>query len=357
MKYFILLIMFCLTCHFSTAQVDQNKMDKDLEVIENVLGAFLNKNHRFTPKSEDIRARYLSNYGVVIGLPNNGFTLRALKLATEDDPEKGEKMKKKSGNFSFYGSDMMDSEERLKEFLADYGPVIRQLKSSDNIKIKTDARSKYDVSGHGGVIAWNSNEFGHQGISVEVSKSDLNLFEDDEITREELYDKMVVKDISDEYKDEPDLSIFASLLQRIWDVKLSESYYMNRVPKYERFENAGVTYYLKYYSSMVHDENDYSLPTLGKKNISADERNKIVEDLYPKFVDAFKESILDYGHVLKSIEPSETITFHISLTSCEGCDMPAVIEIEAKKSVIDDYRKEKIGLDQALSAFSVKDVE
>jgi hypothetical protein len=78
--------------------------------------------------------------------------------------------------------------------------------------------------------------------------------------------------------------------------------------------------------------------------------------MYPKFLEGFKKNILDYGHILKNLDPSELIVFNIKLTSCEGCDMPASIELSTKKSVIEDYRKEIISLDQAMAQMKVKDI-
>ena len=78
------------------------------------------------------------------------------------------------------------------------------------------------------------------------------------------------------------------------------------------------------------------------------ERNKIVNDKYPHFLDGFKENILEYGQLLKNLKDNETLYFNIDLTKCEDCDMSQEIEVSLKKSMIDQYRSEKLSLSQAM---------
>jgi hypothetical protein len=147
------------------------------------------------------------------------------------------------------------------------------------------------------------------------------------------------------------------MLERLYEVDLSNTYYMANEPDYDRMSKFGITYYLKYYSSTVHDDDNYSLPTISRKNVSKVERNKLVEEMYPEFLKGFKRNILDYGHILKTIDPDEMIVFHIKLTSCEGCKMPSIIEVSTKKEVVNGYRDGKISLDKAMSMIEVKTVE
>ncbi len=40
--------------------------------------------------------------------------------------------------------------------------------------------------------------------------------------------------------------------------------------------------------------------------MSKEERNKAVEEMYPQFVDGFKESIIRYGSTIKSLKEEST---------------------------------------------------
>ena len=95
------------------------------------------------------------------------------------------------------------------------------------------------------------------------------------------------------------------------------------------------------------------MPTVARSDLDLEERNKIVNELYPKFLEDFKESVLDYGHLLKNLDDNESVTFNIQLTECNGCDMPEEIDVMIKKSVIDQYRNDQVNLNQAMNKVKV----
>jgi hypothetical protein len=244
--------------------------------------------------------------------------------------------------------------EIFKEFLVDYGSLIRQLNPTDKILVKTGSLGNRGVAvfpGH------KKSKKGNPELSAEVTKSEIEAYEKGDLTREELLEEIRINEYLSEAEKEPQLEVFSSMLERLYEVDLSNTYYMAKEPDYDRMANFGITYYLKYYSSTVHDDDNYSLPTISRKNVSKADRDKLVEEMYPEFLIGFKRNILDYGHILKTIQPDEMIVFQIKLTSCEGCKMPSIIEVSTKKEVINNYRDGKIDLDKAMSMIDVKTLE
>jgi hypothetical protein len=245
-------------------------------------------------------------------------------------------------------------EDIFRSFLADYGSMIRQLEPSDRIMLKSEnKRSNERVFAHSGDQGINLTT---GSLIAEVLKSDLTAYENDDLSHDELMEKIKISQTEVDYSKEPQLEVFSSMLERLYEVDLSDTYYMANTPQYERVDKFGVTYYLKYYSSTVHSNDDYSLPTIDKKHVSKQDRDRLVEEMYPKFLEGLKKNILEYGHILKNVDSSEMIVLNIRLTSCEGCDMPASIEVSTKKSVIENYRKEAIDLDEAIAQIKVRDI-
>lgn len=352
MKYWILL--FLLSAYFTGTfgqTIDQSKMDKDLEVAENILSTLLKQSSSdefmYLSRGQKVEGNYLANYGVVFSVESSGFRFYNVE-------SKGKEFE--SVEMAVAG-EIEPSEmviQAFKDFLADYGNLIRQLKPSDKILLKTGGTRH----SRGGVVVFNGQKKTKMtgGISAELNVSDLSSYEKGNLTRDELMDKIEINEDLNSAVKEPQLEVFSSMLERLYEVDLTNTYYMSGTPDYDRLEKFGVTYYLKFYSSLIHDNDEYSLPTIDKKHVSKAERNKIVEEMYPEFLKTFKQNVLDYGHILRTLDPEEMIVFHIKLTSCEGCDMPAVIDVSLKKSVIEDYRNGDLTLDRAMTMIEVKDV-
>ena len=231
-----------------------------------------------------------------------------------------------------------------KDFVLNYHNLVRQLKSSDKIMVKTRVnRGRGDAY----VVFSNSGERQANNLfSIEAKVSDLLDFSSGKISEKEMLDRIVEKDISSDESSEPELEVFAAAFGRMYQSDLSDSYYMTGYPWNERTEGFGVTFYLKFYSStQVNDL--YNLPTFKKSNLELSERNKVVEEAYPGFKENLKENMLDYGHLLKNLKDSEHLVFNVKLTECIDCSIPDVIELKVKKSTITQYRNGTLSLDAA----------
>lgn len=332
-------------------QTDQAIMDKDLEVAENILATLLKQSSSdqliYLGRGQQIEAKYLANYGVVFNVASNHFKFSYNRNDNHDNAEVDWEVMEDESSKSM--------SEIFQNFLADYGHMIRQLRPTDKILVKTESQGNW--SGVAVFAGQKKMKKKNPGLSAEVTKSDMEAYEKGDLSRDELLEKIRLNEYPNVAELEPQLEVFSSMLARLYEVDLTDTYYMANEPDYDRMKNFGITYYLKYYSSTVHDDDNYSLPTISRKNVSKAERDKLVEEMYPDFIRGFKQNILDYGHILKTIDPNEMLVFHIKLTSCEGCKMPAIIEVSTKKAVVNEYRDGKIDLDKAISMIEVKTAE
>ncbi len=328
-------------------EIDQERMDKDIEVAENILGTLIQQQHgskaRLFHGDRHIEGSYLKDFGVVFRIQSNMalwglVTGEDKNVIVYSDKVDEDEVKEKSSN---------QLKEAITDFLVDYSSLIRQLRPSDKIMVKAGSSRKHSYP----MAIAKSNAL---NLSMELSKSDLDAFEAGDLSRDKLVDKITTKESMVDYEKEPQLEVFASLIDRLYSEDLSDTYYLANHPTYERMSNFGVTYFLKFYSSQIHDNDLYSLPTVNKKKISKAERDQIVNDMYPDFLAGMKENILEYGHTLKNLEENEMVVFDIKLTSCNPCDMPARIELSLSKALINKYRDREIKLEEAMKAVSVK---
>ena len=65
---------------------------------------------------------------------------------------------------------------------------------------------------------------------------------------------------------------------------------------------------------------------------------------YHQFLKQLKETMIDYGQTLKSVQSGEWVYFSVSLSPIASIDrsLPSMINMEVKKSVLDQVNQGKI---------------
>lgn len=349
----IIVSLLMLFCTISVkAQVDASQMDKDLEIAENILSTLIQQSYqvqhfKVISNDRDIEGSYVKDYGVVFEVKNS---MNLLFYDTENP--KVILRKEGVGNGNVLTEDVIEIPEItkiFKTFLADYGDLIHQLSPDDHIMIKTGGQNNSRMLKGLAKVQGQSENY-----IVEVKKSDLDAYNSGSIDRDALMDRIHVKESVVDLSQEPQLEVFASMLHRLYRTDISNTYYMANAPGYDRTVDYGVKYYVKFYSSQINHDDTHNIPTINKKNLPPSERNKIVNDMYPEFLMGMKQNLLDYGHVLKNLDEDELLILEIELTACEDCEMPSKIELSMKKSVLDQFRRDKVNEAEALDAINVK---
>lgn len=242
-----------------------------------------------------------------------------------------------------------------KAFIADYGDMLSQLAPNERV-IVTNRGS-------------NENQFWYNGhkstrslLSVEATKSDLTQFRQGNISRDQLLAKMKVVNTVTSPKVEPDMELLVSIFNRLYREDLSRTYYTQGGTYYERLTDFGAILHMQvvssigndYYSNVEGRDARLSMPTLGLSNLTQEERDKKVKELYPLFESELKENVLDYGRTLKSLNDNEQLMVDVTLTKCKGCGIPATLELAVKASVLKDFNAGKLDKNAALSKIEVK---
>ncbi|HNC29738.1 MAG TPA: hypothetical protein PKX08_07035, partial [Cyclobacteriaceae bacterium] len=170
----------------------------------------------------------------------------------------------------------------------------------------------------------------------------------------------VVNSVSTD-KAEPDMELLVSIFNRLYQSDLSKTYYVQGNTYYEHLNDFGAIVHMQVYSSNTNylpDRGDetrtvLSMPTLGLNNLSQEERDKKVKELYPVFENELKENMIDYGRTLKSLNDNEQLIVDVTLTKCKGCGIPSKLEAAVKASVLKDFNAGKIDRNTALSKIEV----
>ncbi|MFQ3214557.1 MAG: hypothetical protein ACI9XJ_002709 [Marivirga sp.] len=400
-KYIIVLIMAVSTV--ASAQIDEQRMKRDIEVASTVLNSLLDKQGIMSWQSVNgtPSGRYIEGYGVILNMPNNhlvfgnmsfdGGTINnnfMVRMNDEQDQEeiivvngevvthdikerqqerverarelaererelavKAEALANKT--IRFFNIDSLkarNDEKRLEKmqlFLLDYAHLISQLKPDEKVLILDNSEKIY-ISGNTSLI----DNMRKGRLSAEITMKDAVAFQNGKITREEAQSRLVINKNDQPKKVYKDLELFQSIMERIYSRDLSESYYANGSINYEHIEELGAIYYMKTVSSSMSN-NNWNIPTVDKSGLNQAERDEVIKNLYPQFEAALKENMVEYGRTISSLKDEEQLIINVGITKCEGCNIPQTLELSINAKTLQDFNSGKIDKKTALVGIKV----
>ena len=240
--------------------------------------------------------------------------------------------------------------DAFETFLVDYSHLIGQLKPTDKILLSTKSNSSYNFMFAGDYDQERNVE--KSRLSAALLVKDHKDFQAGKLSREKLVAKIKFVENA-EMERKADLDLFGNMLKTTYNSKYTETYFLSSIPKYELLSGLGVVYSIKVYSSYSEDDL-YRMPGNKKVGLSKEARDKAVEAMYPAFVDSFKENMIRYGSTIKSLTQDEKLIVKVKMTKCETCTFPSVIEFVTSKSVLDQFSKGTLTLDQAKAKVKLK---
>lgn len=377
-----IVIAFGLHTHALSQKKDDERMERDIEVAENVLSTLIRQ--EVSPQGRffglEVKGIYQEGYGVTFRLPGDysspmflpdrgeGTVIyRSNDLApavaysySKSDEERETKTKAEKEAYELKEKAKekkrasLDSareayNDRLikaaKDFIVDYSDFLTQLAPNERIVVSNKPENR----------SWYYKDNKRKHISIEALKSDITAFKQGKITRDQALAKLKV--VNTEVVDikEQDMELLTSIFGRLYRTDLSKTYFSseNNI-YYERLKDYGVIYYMDVFSSNEPRPERFSIPTQGIAEVDRETRDKKVVELYPKFEQDLKENMLEYGRTLRSLGDEEVLVFNVALTKCKGCGIPSTLEVNVKNSVLKDFTAGKIDQKTALSKFTVK---
>ncbi|MBI1768895.1 MAG: hypothetical protein HYR67_11030 [Bacteroidetes bacterium] len=399
-KVMIVCVMLMSTLAFAQNKVDEERMQRDIEVAENILGTLIKQQagkRSFFPI--EVQGSYLPGYGVTFHLPSEFFGNMFLiegdgdnwnfeppipvepvvpgepthpvksysySYSTSEEKARQEgrnsargkartKISRNRGSNSDSSRNAYNEKllEAAKNFIADYGDLLTQLPSNEKIIITNKGESRNFPMVWAGSGGFEKRK--QTILTVEGTKADVNQFRQGKITRDQLVSKLHImnSEVSDELQ--PDLELLSSIFNRLYSRDLSRTFFCDDNIYYEKLKDYGAVYHMQVYaSSQIDDEGFYNMPTIHLNDVDQQARDKKVKELYPEFEKNIKEDLLEYGRTVKSLKDEEVLTFDVTMTRCKGCAIPSSLELSVKYSVLRDYSSGKISKDAAMAKINIK---
>lgn len=397
-KVMIVCVMLMSTLAFAQNKTDDARMQRDIEVAENILSTLIKQQlgkRNFFPM--EVQGSYVPGYGVTFRVPSDFFgnmflldsdgawnigatfpptpeapgdptrpvTSYSYSYSTSEDKAREEsrngvraKTKTIRGKGRSTNSDSSRNAynekliEAAKSFIADYGDLLTQLQPNEKITITNRGE------GRNFPMVWIGSNIENRKqsiLTVDGTKSDVNQFRQGKITRDQLLSKLHVlnSEVSDELQ--PDLELLSSIFNRLYSRDLSRTFFCDDNIYYEKLKDYGAVYHMQVYaSSQMDDEGFFNMPTIHLNDVDQQARDKKVKELYPEFEKNIKEDLLEYGRTVKSLKDEEVLMLEVNMTRCKGCAIPSSLELSVKYSVLKDYSSGKISKDAAMAKINVK---
>ncbi|MCE2996631.1 MAG: hypothetical protein LW863_13610 [Flammeovirgaceae bacterium] len=388
LRFIVMMAVMALVSFEGFSQkVDEERMQRDIEVAENILSTLLKQQYeKRSCFPIEVSGSYRAGYGVTFTMPNiqsniyfgtsdgsfGGFNsdgITIIETTPENDAAQIADGQRKNNRaivrggaarapLAKKGSAKVDRDsvkdessqrniKAAKDFIADYGDLIGQLAPNERIIVTNRSEGDYMWFGS---FDNQSNSL----ITVEGVKSDILQYKQGKMTREQLMAKIKVVNSERDTELQPDLELLTSIFNRLYRSDLSKTYFTQENTYYERLKDFGVIYHMQVYSSNQQDVDNWRMPTLSLEDVDQATRDKKVKELYPLFTKSIKEDILEYGRTLRSLKDDENLIFDIRMTRCRGCGIPSSLEYTIKYSVLKDYASGKITKEAALGKISEK---
>jgi hypothetical protein len=236
-----------------------------------------------------------------------------------------------------------------KDFLVDYGDMISQLGASEKIVITNRGEQPR---------VWVNQFFNapkRSYLSIEISKADIQAHKQGKLTRDQALAKISVVNTESVEAVEPDLELLSSIFNRLYRSDLATTFFADEGIYYERLKDFGAVYYMRVYSSnQSRNSGLFNMPTVNLSEVDQTARDKKVKEMYPAFEKELKENLIEYGRTVKSLADNESLVLNVRLTKCDGCGIPATLELSVKGAVLKEFASGKTTKDAALGKISTK---
>ncbi len=379
-------VMICLLLLAGTGyaqNVDNTRMKRDIEIAENILSTLISQESN-SRMGNSVEGTYIEGNGVLFtiggssfytlsygqGLSVNGYVIAPAPRAKGQGQQVTKNtINRDSLNDKFYA----DIKKVMQTFITDYAYLISQLQPTEKVLIRYGQNGQFSnfvLAGTPKAWGFNTDEDNNstppKELTAEITKTNLDEFRSGKLTKAQLEQRIKFTEKTSTAKKDAELELLSSIFNRLYQNDLSETFRIFGNPSYEKIEGIGAVFNLNFgrffgadrayalYSRLgIRSENKVETTTSKPEPTEAENLQQIKAD-YPKFMEGFKQNVIEYGRTVQNLAANELLIFKLNLPECADCGIPESVEVSVKKSVLEEYNKNKITLEQAIQQVKTK---
>lgn len=364
--------------------LDANRMNRDIKIMENILGELFKIqpassttnegvviNSYFSPNNT-IKGTYLPGFGIIFKVAGS----KPVQIMVNN------KNSENSAYIFYYDSkdsseedreiDVASVTERVTDFLKNYGSTIGQLKNDEKVMVIYGVNDKSTrFPGLSLAYAQKTDDDKETKelpvISVSSKVSDLKQYRTGKINAAKFEERLAVATSKD--KEYLDLKVMSNIFETALKEQEGEAFRLSGGINYLMLDNFGALYSFDVRFSngqrggniwsaydvrtpRMHNQGSNVVvtgsvgqsTTVGKEK---EEFNETIEEAYSKLVMNIKEYVIDYGRTINSVSNDQHILLSVTINGRYET-VPERIDIQVKKSVLDQVDKGSISREQAI---------
>lgn len=403
--WFLFLILTFTVSGFASAQsdshFDQNRMNRDLSIMQDVLGKLFNNNYnnRFSSLTQPVNGTYLPGYGVIFRVPGSSvFSVRLIEksdnLAKNTPPppppkpqqsqpsKRLDSLKKSLQHRAFfirsngYRNGLPGEQNKLTkkeviddavQFLENYAEAIGQIKPDEHIVVIYQSHGysffvKPVISLNGNASGSGENQSAPLNISVSALKSNITAYRMGKISDKTFRERLKITDLNTSGNSIKDIKIMSGILQSALQESEKGTFTIRGDVKYLIQPGYGAIFFAR--ADYNNDNNflyitnngntahsyAYSFSSTDSNNSQNSKLNskEHIQKAYDGFVQNIKQSLIDYGRTMQSLKPGQEITFSVDLNRSYNSLLPKRIDFRVSQKTLSDYNMRKITMNQAM---------
>jgi hypothetical protein len=375
MKQLIILTIAVLISTGLSAQSDADRMAKDIEIAENILMKLTQQELQDDAWNDDVEGKYIDDYGIV-------FTIRTMTEAYAFGFGRGE-VYIRGGRVGMNGTrrsnyilekdevedeqyDRQDIIQKTAErFLTDYAFLIRQLQPDEKILLNF-----VDDWEEAAVINPFPNNRRSKSrtatLTAEVQYEYVQDLKARKLTEEQFLDKVRFSENAKEEARDPDVEMLLTILNRLYDEDLSETFVIYDNGQYNTIRGLGTIVDLHVHSAGEEhnrwevrgdwrgfdvNNNDEDCDCPDEKEQRKEQEKEFSKNFDP-FIESFKENIIEYGQTVESLEEGEVLMFHLHFN--QGVE-DKVIDVTVNQETLTNYSTGSLNMEKAMAQIKVKE--
>jgi len=358
------------------------KMDRDIEILKNVLNDMFNQRSSDFLGNSIAEGIHIPGKGVMFNMSSNrGFSGVVLREQMIEKGEAAEEQEKSAEEINKALEDELRDKSLL--FLANYASLLSELSNDEQVTLNIDYTflKEYKMPSNNAaqsVYFSNRADRSSKRMVSSVSKKDLDAFLSGKLDQQGLEEKITIKTIDATTSDAPDVKIMAGIMDDLFSSMADGQFKRRGRTTYTYFEDFGLMYNIKFYQAgrgavtittssggkvvngrvVARSSSSSSGTTVVTGRMAEEDEEENEEELLEAF-DAFqqtlKENVLEYGRTLRSVKQDEVIIINVDLSSgFRQTKLPRSIQMVIPKKLIEDYAKGGISLEKAASSIDVK---
>lgn len=344
------------------------KMERDIIILQNVLNDLFNDGNRIYSSSGAAKGIYVPGKGVIFNIGSVGGDFDMV-LAERLNASQAKDLLANQSSKESIANRNKDKEASVKslskEFLVNYGSILSDLKSGEQVmlnvnytSLKEDDSSEgssISVSGQATLIYRGSSKVDKKRMVSSIDYATIDSYLNGKTSLQSAESKISQRVIEANSNESQDAKIMAGILDDLFESNFDGIYRRSGKTSWTYFEGFGLMYDLNLTGARSGLMVFGGLTVTGSRTTARDQENdaeqteieKKVEENYDDLIELVKESLVTYGRTLRSVKSDEVVILNINFgSSFRKTKVPRAVRLQVTKSQIEAYSRGQKSLEE-----------